>query len=206
MPADDRFRRDLRGTSATGRPGDPQRDRHRPGRGLGDGLLPLEPEWSADPYPIQDDLRQRCPIAHTERFGGAWLPTRYDDVAAIAYDTEHFSSRAIILSNLRPPRELAPVGGSPPISSDPPFHHDARKLLPPAFTKTAVTRRSRPRGRSATPSWRSLGTGTSSTPPPNTRSTSRYGSSPTCSASHRRTGRSSVSSSRTCWRASTGPR
>ena len=29
----------------------------------------LEPEWSADPYPIQDDLRQRCPIAHTGRFG-----------------------------------------------------------------------------------------------------------------------------------------
>jgi cytochrome P450 len=100
----------------------------------------LEPEWSADPYPIQDDLRQRCPIAHTGRFGGGWLPTRYEDVAAIAYDTEHFSSRAIIMSNLRPPQELAPVGGSPPISSDPPFHHDARKLLLPAFTKTAVTR------------------------------------------------------------------
>ena len=43
------------------------------------------------------------------------------------------------MSNFRPPRELAPVGGSPPISSDPPFHHDARKLLLPAFTKTAVT-------------------------------------------------------------------
>jgi len=100
----------------------------------------LEPEWSADPYPIQDDLRQRCPIAHTERFGGGWLPTRYEDVAAIAYDTGRFSSRSIIASNFRPPRELAPVGGSPPISSDPPFHHDARKLLLPAFTKTAVTR------------------------------------------------------------------
>jgi hypothetical protein len=25
----------------------------------------LDPEWTADPYPIQDDLRQRCPIAHT---------------------------------------------------------------------------------------------------------------------------------------------
>ena len=24
----------------------------------------LEPEWAADPYRIQDDLRQRCPIAH----------------------------------------------------------------------------------------------------------------------------------------------
>lgn len=97
-----------------------------------------EPEWAADPYPIQDDLRQRCPIAHTERFGGGWLPTRYEDVAAIAYDTERFSSRSIIVSNVRPPRELAPVGAVPPISSDPPFHHDARKLLLPAFTKTAV--------------------------------------------------------------------
>ena len=100
----------------------------------------VEPDWAADPYPIQDDLRKRCPVAHTDRFGGVWLPTRYDDVAAIAYDTERFSSRAIIVSNFRPPRELAPVGGSPPISSDPPFHHDARKLLLPAFTKTAVTR------------------------------------------------------------------
>jgi cytochrome P450 len=100
----------------------------------------VEPEWAADPYPIQDDLRQRCPIAHTGRFGGAWLPTRYEDVAAIAYDTERFSSRSIILSNFRPPRELAPIGGSPPISSDPPFHHDARKLLLPAFTKAQVAK------------------------------------------------------------------
>ncbi len=100
----------------------------------------LEPEWAADPYPIQDDLRQRCPIAHTDRFGGGWLPTRYEDVAAIAYDTERFSSRSIIMSNFRPPKDLAPVGGTPPISSDPPFHHDARKLLLPAFTKTAVSR------------------------------------------------------------------
>jgi cytochrome P450 len=100
----------------------------------------LEPEWAADPYPIQDDLRERCPIAHTNRFGGGWLPVRYEDVSAIAYDTEHFSSRAIIMSNFRPPHEIAPIGGSPPISSDPPFHHDARKLLLPAFTKTAVGR------------------------------------------------------------------
>src|SRR5215831_13027005 len=99
----------------------------------------MEPEWFTDPYPIQDDLRQRCPIAHTDRFGGGWLPTRYDDVAAIAYDTDHFSSRSIIMSNFRPPLELAPIGGTPPISSDPPFHHDARKLLLPAFTMTAVS-------------------------------------------------------------------
>jgi hypothetical protein len=28
--------------------------------------------WVADPYPIWDDLRQRCPVAHTDRYGGAW--------------------------------------------------------------------------------------------------------------------------------------
>jgi cytochrome P450 len=100
----------------------------------------LDPEWTADPYPIQDELRQRCPMAHTERFGGAWLPTRYEDIAAIAYDTENFSSRAIILTNFRPPQDLAPAGGSPPITSDPPFHREARRLLLPAFTKTAVSK------------------------------------------------------------------
>ncbi len=100
----------------------------------------MEPEWAADPYRIQDDLRQRCPIARTDRFGGGWLPTRYEDVAAIAYDTELFSSRSIIMSNFRPPREIAPVGVAPPISSDPPFHHDARRLLLPAFTKTAISK------------------------------------------------------------------
>jgi len=99
-----------------------------------------DPAWAADMFSIQDDLRQRCPVAHTERFGGVWLPTRYDDVASIAYDTERFSSRAIVISNFRPPLDLAPVGGTPPISSDPPFHHDARKLLLPAFTKTAISR------------------------------------------------------------------
>jgi hypothetical protein len=98
----------------------------------------VEPEWAADPYSITDDLRQRCPIAHTERFGGTWLPTRYEDVAAIAHDTERFTSRQIIISNYKPPLDLAPVGAVPPISSDPPFHRDARKLLLPAFTKSAI--------------------------------------------------------------------
>lgn len=104
----------------------------------------LEPEWAADPYPIQDDLRQRCPVAHTGRFGGGWLPTRYEDVAAIAYDTDRFSSRSVVMSNFRPPPEISPAGSIPPISSDPPFHHGARKLLLPAFTKSAVAKLEEP--------------------------------------------------------------
>ena len=140
MAADDRFSRDSREGCADRPPGTRSEIITGPVSGWATDFSHLEPEWSADPYPIQDDLRQRCPIARTERFGGAWLPVRYEDVAAIAYDTESFSSRAIIMSNFRPPRELAPVGGSPPITSDPPFHHDARRLLLPAFTKNAVSK------------------------------------------------------------------
>ncbi|GAA4929926.1 cytochrome P450 [Nonomuraea thailandensis] len=100
----------------------------------------VDPVWVADPYPIQDELRRSCPIARTERFGGAWLPTRYEDVAAIAYDTERFSSRAVIVSNNKPPRELAPAGDAPPITSDPPFHREARRLLLPMFTRAVVAK------------------------------------------------------------------
>ncbi|MFG1705264.1 cytochrome P450 [Nonomuraea sp. M3C6] len=141
MTADDRFSPDFRETLKDRALGVRNEIVTGPVSDWATDFSHAEPEWAADPYPIQDELRERCPIARTERFGGGWLPTRYEDVAAIAYDTEHFSSRAIIMSNFRPPRELAPVGGIPPISSDPPFHHHARKLLLPAFTKNAVARR-----------------------------------------------------------------
>ena len=140
MAADDRFSTDFRETREDELLGTRSEIVTGPVADWTSDFSHMEPEWAADPFPIQDDLRQRCPIAHTARFGGAWLPTRYEDVAAIAYDTERFSSRSIILSNFRPPPELAPIGGSPPISSDPPFHRDARRLLLPAFTKKAVSR------------------------------------------------------------------
>jgi cytochrome P450 len=140
MTVDDRFTQDFRDARGDG----PQATRNEvvagPVSDWATDFSHLEPEWSADPYPIQDDLRQRCPIAHTGRFGGGWLPTRYADIAEIAHDTERFSSRSVIMGNSRPALERAPVGVSPPISSDPPFHHDARKLLLPAFTRSAIGR------------------------------------------------------------------
>jgi len=36
----------------------------------------LDPRWREDPFPIWDELRRSCPIAHTERYQGAYLPTR----------------------------------------------------------------------------------------------------------------------------------
>ncbi len=52
-------------------------------------------DYVVDPFPIWDDLRDQCPVAHTDRWGGSWLPTTYADVAAIAHDVEHFSSRNV---------------------------------------------------------------------------------------------------------------
>src|SRR6266566_2623388 len=93
----------------------------------------LDPRWVENPFPIWDDLRERCPIAHTERFMGAYFPSRYDDVRAIAYDTEHFSSRRIIVRETRPP-----LLSAPPITSDPPAHRGAKQVLLPAFTPDAI--------------------------------------------------------------------
>ena len=97
-----------------------------------------DPAWVADPYPIWDDLRQRCPVAHSDRYGGAWLPVTHDLVSEVAYDHEHFTSRSVVVSARRPgPDDLpAPIGLSPPITSDPPFHSIVRRMLLPAFTPT----------------------------------------------------------------------
>ena len=92
-----------------------------------------DPEYNKHAHEIWDELRTTCPIAHTERYGGTWLPTRHEDVRAIAYDTEHFTSRQVIVTNGRVHPELSPVGQAPPITSDPPFHQMARKLLLPQF-------------------------------------------------------------------------
>ncbi|HVB51281.1 MAG TPA: cytochrome P450 [Acidimicrobiales bacterium] len=94
-----------------------------------------DPEWVHDPYPIWEDLRERCPVAHTERYGGAWFPATHAGVSAIAKDTENFTSRTVIIDDARPTEEdlPAPIGLAPPITSDPPFHQIARKLILPAF-------------------------------------------------------------------------
>jgi cytochrome P450 len=99
-----------------------------------------DPTWVKDPYPIWEDLREQCPVAHSDRYGGVWLPVRHDDVAAVAYDTEHFTSRSVVVSELRPgPEDLpAPIGIAPPITSDPPFHQIARRLLLPAFAPKPI--------------------------------------------------------------------
>ena len=113
-------------------------DHHPPVQDWATDFDHTDEAWAADPYPIIEELRERCPIPHSSRYGGVWMPVRHADVAAIANDTEHFSSRSIIVTEHRPPFELAPEGIAPPISSDPPFHMDARRMLLPIFSPQRI--------------------------------------------------------------------
>ena len=73
-------------------------------------------------------------MVHTKRFLGCYLPTTYQAVKEIAYDTEHFSSRRVIVRDVRP--EI--TDSAPPITSDPPEHKPAKQLLLPPFTPDAM--------------------------------------------------------------------
>ena len=90
------------------------------------------PEYNENAHKIWESLRQECPVAHSDRFGGVWLPTRHEDVANVAYDTENYTSQGVVVGPTKPvePRPLGPV---PPITSDPPAHSEARRNLLPAF-------------------------------------------------------------------------
>ena len=98
-------------------------------------------DYITDPAPIWDDLRARCPIAHTERWGGSWLPTRYEDVRALARLVPELSSTEPLVVK-PPPLPDGAYGGvvAPPISIDPPAHGPARRLILPAFSPQAVDR------------------------------------------------------------------
>ena len=87
----------------------------------------FDPEWTKDPPRLWAELRTKCPVATSQRFeGGAYFPLRYLDIHDIAYDTEHFSSQRIVVREHK-----MPIKGMPPITSDPPVHTPARRLLLP---------------------------------------------------------------------------
>src|SRR5262249_51251614 len=93
-----------------------------------------DPRWTENPFPIWDELRTASPVVHTERFLGCYMPTTYQAVKEIAYDTEPFSSRRVIVRDMRPEQ----TAKAPPITSDPPEHKPAKQVLLPPFTPDAM--------------------------------------------------------------------
>jgi cytochrome P450 len=100
-----------------------------------------DPAYNPRAPEIWKELRERgCPVAHSDRYGGMWVPLTHDTVNEVAYDTDNFTSRNVVVSVGRP-GDLAmpaPIGNAPPITSDPPFHNMARRLLLPAFAPKKI--------------------------------------------------------------------
>ncbi|HUC32880.1 MAG TPA: cytochrome P450, partial [Ilumatobacteraceae bacterium] len=100
-----------------------------------------DPAYNPIAPKVWKELREGgCPVAHSDRYGGMWVPLTHEGVNAVAYDTERFTSRSVVVSVGRP-GDLsmpAPIGGAPPITSDPPFHGMARRLLLPAFAPKQI--------------------------------------------------------------------
>jgi cytochrome P450 len=99
----------------------------------------MDPAYIEDPFSIWDKLRLTCPVAHTDRRGGAWLLTTYHDVTKAAHDIKRFSSLevGVIGAEEGEPDPLLPYG-LPPISSDPPLHTWTRRLLLPWFSHNRI--------------------------------------------------------------------
>lgn len=102
----------------------------------------FDPGYIKDPYSVAAELRESCPVAHTERWGGSWLPTKYADVVALAHEYETFTSQQILVT--APPPQQAEGAyaavAAPPITSDPPDHHWHRRLILPTFSPQSVAK------------------------------------------------------------------
>src|SRR5438445_10202053 len=62
----------------------------------------FDKSYIKDPFPVWDQLRAKCPVAQTERWGGSFMPTRYEDLFNIARDIQHFSSRNVLVADVMP--------------------------------------------------------------------------------------------------------
>jgi len=51
------------------------------------------PDFIADRHGRYRELRARCPVVYNTAYGGFWLVTDYESVAAVARDNETFAHR-----------------------------------------------------------------------------------------------------------------
>lgn len=97
----------------------------------------FDPEFVADPYPVYDEIRSACPVAHSDRYGGVNVTTTFADVSEAAHDYDRFTSRRIIISEVSTDRRGVIL---PPINIDPPDHTAVRRIMLPFFNPTNTKR------------------------------------------------------------------
>lgn len=90
-----------------------------------------------DPYPVLRDLREQCPVHWSDRHGGFWALTRYEDIYQVAHDPATFSSNRDHIT-IPSPEATMPPGSAVPIELDPPEHRIYRSLVSPYFSPQRI--------------------------------------------------------------------
>ena len=86
-------------------------------------------------YQIYEHLRETCPVAKSENYGGFWVVSRYANIVTALMDSTTFCSG----QGVHVPRQEGQMNVIP-IDFDPPLHTQYRKI----FTEVLAPRRIRP--------------------------------------------------------------
>jgi cytochrome P450 len=98
---------------------------------------PHDPSFIEDPYPTWAELRERCPVVHSDRYmGGFWTISRYEDVKAAVTDWRTFTSAVAGVTGI--PMMIQRNEPLIPIEYDPPQHTRYRTLVSPLFRRDRV--------------------------------------------------------------------
>jgi cytochrome P450 len=95
----------------------------------------FDAEFEASFFDVADELRQRCPVAHSDAHGGFWILTRFADVRDGFSDEQRFSSVPTVTIPVNP--AAVPII---PLQCEPDIHRDFRRILDPYFRAGAVAR------------------------------------------------------------------
>jgi cytochrome P450 len=95
----------------------------------------FDPEFEANYYEVANELRQRCPVAHSNANDGFWTFSRHADVEEGFTDGDRYSTVPTATIPVNP-------GAVPilPLQADPSVHRDFRKLLDPFFRPRAIAK------------------------------------------------------------------
>jgi cytochrome P450 len=99
----------------------------------GNDFDPLAPETFDSPHEEYTQLRAKCPVAHTDQWGGFWALTKFDDVVRALSEPETFITS---VQNVVP--KVSFTGRRPPLHLDPPAHTPYRRALNPLFTSARM--------------------------------------------------------------------
>jgi cytochrome P450 len=95
-----------------------------------------DPAFVADPAGAFARLRRECPVARSNKYGGFWLLTRYEDVRAAAIDWRDYTSSVVGVTAI--PVITPRTEPQLPIEIDPPQHSRYRALVNPVFAPQRV--------------------------------------------------------------------